>query len=61
MLWDSPLVPSSRVKQSKNNAESRWKLSYIDGVGVDWFSGKLSEPVRMEHGWKVGTPEYTGK
>ena len=50
--------PSSWVRQSKNNARNRWKHSYIgDGVGVDWFSGKVNETDGLEHGWKVGTPE----
>jgi len=58
MLWDSPSVPWPRVKQSKNNAGNRWKHSYVgDSVGFDWFSGKVGKPERLEHGWKVRTPE----
>jgi len=58
MLWDSPSVPSSWVKRSKNNAVNRWKHSYIgDGVGFDWFSVKVGEPDGLECGWKAGTLE----
>lgn len=39
-----------RAKQSKSNAGNRCKSGYIgDGVGSNWFSGKISEAVMFEH------------
>ena len=40
---DSLLVPSSTVKQSKNNAANSQVRSYIgNGAGSDWFSGNVT-------------------
>lgn len=45
--------PPSRVKDSKKNARDGKKCGYIgESVCGDWFSGKLSDPIRKEYGGK---------
>jgi hypothetical protein len=41
-------LPSSRVKQSKKNAGSRWMPHSIrDYADSDWFSGKTKKLIRL--------------
>ena len=56
-LWD----PHSSVKDSKKNVRDVRKRGYIgESVCRDWFTGKLSEPIREEHGKKRRDGRNTG-
>jgi hypothetical protein len=63
LLFTAVSVPSSRVEQSKKNAGNTDVRSYIgNGMGGDWFSGKVKITNRVrgaQRWWKERKSKVT--